>query len=50
MCPVFLVDTEVDELQQELNQRINDRVGLINQYSTDDEVQRWLTSKRFTPE
>lgn len=39
-----------DKLQQELAQRINDRVGVINQTSTKDEVQRWLISKQISPE
>lgn len=46
----FIVLQRVDELQQELAVRINDRVGVINQNSTKEDVQRWLTSKQISPE
>ena len=44
------VSPRVDELQQELSQRIQGRVGLINQSSTKADVQRWLTSKHMSSE
>jgi len=40
----------VDEFQQELTQRITDRVGLINQNSTSEDVKRWLASKHISSE
>jgi hypothetical protein len=40
----------VDEFQQELTQRVTDRVGLINQNSTKEDVQRWLASKNISSE
>ncbi len=40
--------SQVDEFQQELTQRVTDRVGLINQNSTKDDVQRWLASKKIS--
>jgi len=44
----FSALSQVDEFQQELTQRVTDRVGLINQNSTKDDVQRWLASKKIS--
>ncbi|CAF4833581.1 unnamed protein product [Rotaria sp. Silwood1] len=39
---------KVDVLQQELNQRLTDRIGYINPNSSKEDVQRWLASKHVS--
>jgi len=46
----FSATQPVDEFQQELTQRLTGRVGTINQYSSSEDVQRWLTFKNISPE
>jgi hypothetical protein len=46
----FSATQPVDEFQQELTQRLTGRVGTINQYSSSEDVQRWLAFKNVSPE
>lgn len=45
---VYLATPRNNEFQQELTQRVTDRVGIINQNSSSGDVQRWLASKNIS--
>lgn len=44
----FIATPRNDKLQEELTQRLTDRVGTINSNSSSDDVQRWLASKQIS--
>ncbi|CAF3092264.1 unnamed protein product [Rotaria socialis] len=45
-----LSNIQADELQQELAQRLTDRIGLISSNSSKEDIERWLASKSISPE
>lgn len=47
---LLLATPRNDKLQEELTQRLTDRVGTINPNSSPDDVQRWLASKQVSPQ
>ena len=46
---LFVAPQPVDEFQQELTARLNGRIVTINENSTKEDVQGWLTSKKISP-
>ena len=47
-CVSLSATAQVDELHRELAERVTDRVGLINEQSSPNDVQRWLASKHVS--